>query len=100
MNDSILGLETTLETKYMSLQNVLRCSKPQFLHLCVGDNILISEGCCEDQMRLYTQRAIVMLAYESEVKVKVLLAKSCLTLCDPMDCSPLGSSERLFRQEY
>ena len=26
----------------------------------------------------------------SEVKVKV--AQSCLTLCDPMDCSPPGSS--------
>ena len=27
-----------------------------------------------------------------EVKVKVLVAQSCLTLCDPMDCSPPGSS--------
>ena len=25
-------------------------------------------------------------------KVKVLLTQSCLTLCDPMDCSPPGSS--------
>ena len=25
-------------------------------------------------------------------KVKVLVVKSCLTLCDPMDCSPPGSS--------
>ena len=25
-------------------------------------------------------------------KVKVLVAQSCLTLCDPMDCSPLGFS--------
>ena len=24
--------------------------------------------------------------------VKVLVARSCLTLCDPMDCSPPGSS--------
>ena len=28
----------------------------------------------------------------SEKKVKVLVAQSCLTLCDPMDCSPPGSS--------
>ena len=49
----------------------------------------------------YTHRELrAVLAYESEVKVKVLLAKSCLTLCDPMDCSPLGSSERFSRQEY
>ena len=28
----------------------------------------------------------------SEMEVKVLVAQSCLTLCDPMDCSPPGSS--------
>ena len=27
------------------------------------------------------------------VKVKVLVAQSCPILCDPMDCSPPGSSE-------
>ena len=27
-----------------------------------------------------------------KVKVKVLVIQSCLTLCDPMDCSPPGSS--------
>ena len=26
------------------------------------------------------------------LKVKMLVAQSCLTLCDPMDCSPPGSS--------
>ena len=26
------------------------------------------------------------------MKVKVLVAQSCLTLCDPMDCSLIGSS--------
>ena len=31
-------------------------------------------------------------------KVKVLVAQSCLTLCDPMDCSPLGFSvPRIFQ---
>ena len=25
-----------------------------------------------------------------KVRVKVLVAQSCLTLCDPMDCSPPG----------
>ena len=36
-----------------------------------------------------------------EVKVKVLVAQLCLTLCDPMDCSPPGSSAMEFsRQEY
>ena len=32
-----------------------------------------------------------------EMKVKVLVAQSCLTLCNPMDCSPPGSSvHRIF----
>ena len=26
------------------------------------------------------------------IKVKVLVTQLCLTLCDPMDCSPLGYS--------
>ena len=26
------------------------------------------------------------------IKVKVLVAQSCLTLCEPLDCSPPGSS--------
>ena len=26
------------------------------------------------------------------MKVKMLVAQLCLTLCDPMDCSPPGSS--------
>ena len=29
-----------------------------------------------------------------------LVAKSCATLCDPMDCSPPGSSMGFPRQEY
>ena len=34
-------------------------------------------------------------------KVEVLVAQSCPTLCDPMDCSPPGSSVHgLSRQEY
>ena len=27
-----------------------------------------------------------------DMKMKVLVARSCLTPCDPMDCSPPGSS--------
>ena len=29
---------------------------------------------------------------KGEVKVKVLVAQSCLTICNPMDCIPPGSS--------
>ena len=32
------------------------------------------------------------LELEPPLKVKVLVAQSCLILCDPMDCSPPGSS--------
>ena len=34
------------------------------------------------------------------MKVKVLVAQLCLTLCDPMDCGPPGSSMGFLRQEY
>ena len=30
----------------------------------------------------------------------VLVAQLCLTLCDPVDCSPPGSSRDFSRQEY
>ena len=33
------------------------------------------------------------------MKVKVLVAQSCLTLCNPMDCSPPGSSVHGISQE-
>ena len=33
--------------------------------------------------------------------MKVLFAQLCLTICDPMDCGPPGSSvHRIFRQEF
>ena len=34
----------------------------------------------------------ISLRLEKEVKVKVLVTQLCLTLCNPMDCSPPGSS--------
>ena len=37
---------------------------------------------------------------ESSMKVKVLVAQSCPTLCDPMDFSLPGSSVEFSRQEY
>ena len=33
------------------------------------------------------------------VKVKVLVTQLCPTLCDPMDCDPLGSSVHGILQE-
>ena len=37
---------------------------------------------------------------DSIMKVKVLVAQSCPTLFDPMDCSLPGSSVEFSRQEY
>ena len=34
-----------------------------------------------------------------EIKVKVLVTQSCFSLCDPMDCSPPGSSVHRILQE-
>ena len=50
---------------------------------CIFDLHILSSTC-------FISHIFVSLHYESEVKV--LVAQSCLTLCDPMDCSPPGSS--------
>ena len=34
----------------------------------------------------------LILCLHEVMKVKVLVTQLCLTLCDPMDCSPPGSS--------
>ena len=40
------------------------------------------------------------MVHEIQLGVKVLGAQSCLTLCDPMDCSPPGSSVHGILQEW
>ena len=37
-------------------------------------------------------KIIEILRFFIHTKAKVLVAQSCPTLCDPMDCSPPGSS--------
>ena len=41
---------------------------------------------------LLKESSLFQLFYYPEMKVKVLVAQSCLTLCDPLDCSPPGFS--------
>ena len=51
-------------------------------------------------MKLEVANGICVLLI-SEVKMKLLVTQSCLTLCHPMDCSRMGSSVMEFsRQEY
>ena len=46
-------------------------------------------------------KVIPLKITELELKLKVLVTQSCLTLCDPMDCSPPALlSMELSRQEY
>ena len=33
-----------------------------------------------------------MIPINVVVKLKILVTQSCLTLCDPLDCKPTGSS--------
>ena len=40
----------------------------------------------------YITSVHVYLSITNHMKVKVLVSQSCLTLCDPMDCSPSNSS--------
>ena len=66
----------SISDKYMNLVSLLVKEMPDYLiSLLFINNILFMPG------------------------VKVLAAQSCLTLCDPVDCSPSGSSVRVvFRQ--
>ena len=48
----------------------------------------------ELDMTEVTEHACKLTVTPSGMKVKVLVIQSCLTLCDPMDCSPPGSSVR------
>ena len=41
---------------------------------------------------LLKESSLFQLFYYPEMKVKVLVAQSCLTLCYPLDCSPPGFS--------
>ena len=49
---------------------------------------------CETAMLLEVIRVLLVLrpCWMSGLKVKVLVTQSCPTLCDPMNCSPPGSS--------
>ena len=40
----------------------------------------------------YSSLCQLWLLYSHMIKVQVLAGQSCLTLCDPMDCSPPGFS--------
>ena len=41
---------------------------------------------------MYCKVSSYLLRYQMLSKAEKLVAQSCLTLCDPMDCSLLGSS--------
>ena len=54
--------------------------------MCVCVCVCVCDACADDS--LYNQ----FICLGIRRKVKVLAAQSCLTLCDPTDCSPPGSS--------
>ena len=50
---------------------------------------------------LWAWNPVEQWSTSQEFKMKVLVTQSCPTLCDPMDCSPPGSSVRgILQQEY
>ena len=62
---------------------------------------MLSVSWCEAQGSLLCSFMVVWASLVAQMvknlpamqeKVKVLVTQSCLTLCDPMDCSPPGSS--------
>ena len=55
--------------------------------------------CCQKKSMLSQQLNQCLRVTEYYHKLKVLAARSCPALCDPMDCSPPGSME-FSRQEW
>ena len=54
-----------------------------------------------NQGLLHCRQILYQLSYREAHIVKVLVTQSCPALCNPMDCSPLGSSVRgILHQEY
>ena len=52
-------------------------------------------------LKLKVTYTLVVKTDNNEVKKEMLVAQSCPTLCDPMDCSPPGSSVHgVSRQKY
>ena len=47
---------------------------------------------CSSSHLEHTTIKFTFLKYNFQKVVVMLVAQSCLTLCNPMDCSPLGSS--------
>ena len=57
-----------------------------------GFKLCNERAMCPGQVTSPVSLSIRVFLYQTGGTVKVLVAQSCLTLCDPMDCSPPGSS--------
>ena len=76
---------------YIALWHVRHCSKCFTMYLCNSHFmkvILKCKGLLSDTGNWRNRISIV--------KVKIFLAQLCLTLCDPMDCSPSDFSDGIF----
>ena len=54
--------------------------------------------CRKKPIKIYRQVGKLEVLIMLKVRVKMLVSQSCLTLCDPMNCSPPGSSVHGFLQ--
>ena len=86
--DSLLG-NHALEKRLKPLIYILqKCLEDQKLEYLATLRILSRDSECISQILSIVVKECHLLC----VCVCVLVAWSCLTLCDPMDCSPPGSS--------
>ena len=71
-------------------------SKKYLLFLCSGQpkarKTLEKMAWVKELLSVDLPKAFSDKGYKYSLKVKVSVTQSCLTLCDPKDCSPLGSS--------
>ena len=78
-------------------------SEPRCSQLQNGPRNNLSTGLTEGQSNFsmcFSRGICLCMCLLTDGWCICLAAQSCLTLCDPMDCSPPGSSMGFFRQEY
>ena len=91
------------DTAYLTALNscLLHTNPSQLARICILQDTSISAITAflkEAPRSLHKSHSLSLFPV---LKVKVLVAQLCLTLCNSMDCSPLGSSVMGFsRQEY
>ena len=88
-------------------QHFLRCTEMDYLMICLHskwqefwDCLFISIQCMSDCVTISNREDLKLFQKYIVLCYCSLVAKSCLTPCNTMDCSPPGSSAMGFSRQY